>query len=450
MMRARVVLIAVAGTLLLAGSASAASTFYIRGGGNGHGIGMSQYGAYGYALHGKDYRFILAHYYQGTALGLASPNRIVRVLLSTGGSTFNGATRASGKQLQRGTTYHVNANADGSLTLLDQSGTKVGRFGAPLTVSGSGPLEIVGKGLHRGSLELRPDGSGGVQTVEAVGLDDYVRGVISGEMPASWSSEALKTQAVAARTYAITTNVGGASFDVYPDTRSQMYGGVAAETQSTDAAVAATSGQIVTYHGVPAVTYFFASSGGYTENVENVWPGATAEPWLRGVPDPYDGAGGDPYHGWGDDLSIASAATRLAGFVKGAFLGIQVMSHGVSPRVLSADVVGTRGRVRVTGTQLQQVFGLLTTDATFTTISTVPVQPSMPQLIAGAAVRLQGSIFPGPKGAPLAIQTKVGGAWRTIVRARLAAGGRYSAQVPGSGAYRVTFGGLNGPVVNVS
>jgi stage II sporulation protein D len=363
---------------------------------------------------------------------------------------FNGATRAGGKQLQHGATYHVNANSDGSLTVLDQSGKKVGRFNAPLKISGPGPLDIAGKGLYRGSLELRPDGSGGVQTVEAVGLDDYVRGVISGEMPASWSSEALKTQAVAARTYAITTNVGGASFDVYPDTRSQMYGGVAAETQSTDAAVAATRGQIVTYNGAPAVTYFFASSGGYTENIENVWPGATSEPWLRGVSDPYDGAGGDPYHSWGSNLTLAGAAATLTGLVKGALVGIQVTRHGLSPRVLAADVVGTRGRVRVTGTQLQQVFGLLTTYAVFTTISTVPTQRSVPRLVAGAAPGLQGSVFPGRKGAPLAIQTKVTGAWRTIVRARLGAGGKYAAQLPGSGSYRVTYAGLNGPVVTVS
>ncbi len=112
-----------------------------------------------------------------------------------------------------------------------------------------------------------PNGSGGVQTVNAVDLEDYVRGVISWEMPSGWAPEALKVQAVAARTYAITTSVGGAGFDLYADTRSQMYGGVAAETPSTDAAVAATRGQVVTYNGAPVITYFSASSGGHTENV---------------------------------------------------------------------------------------------------------------------------------------------------------------------------------------
>ena len=81
-----------------------------------------------------------------------------------------------------------------------------------------------------------------------------------------------------------------------------------AETPATDAAVAATSGQIVTYDGQPAVTYFFASSGGYTESIQNVWAGATPEPWLRGVPDPYDNAGGDPYHSWSPQMSLTAAA----------------------------------------------------------------------------------------------------------------------------------------------
>ena len=78
-----------------------------------------------------------------------------------------------------------------------------------------------------------------------------------------------------------------------------MYGGVGAETAATDAAVAATSGQIVTYPGARPSPTSSPAPGGYTENIENVWPGATPEPWLRGVPDPYDAAGDDPYHRWG-------------------------------------------------------------------------------------------------------------------------------------------------------
>src|SRR5581483_12257328 len=154
-----------------ASSARAATTFFIRGGGDGHGIGMSQYGSYGYALHGKDYRWILAHYYTGTSIGHVDPNRTVRVLLATGAASFSGATQAGSKQLKPGITYTISPNADGTLTVKNPKGKKVVTAAAPLTVSGTGPLSLAGVGTYRGSLEFRPDGSGGVQTVEAVGLD---------------------------------------------------------------------------------------------------------------------------------------------------------------------------------------------------------------------------------------------------------------------------------------
>src|SRR5437588_12412647 len=113
--------------LALAGPATAASMFYVRGGGDGHGIGMSQYGAYGYALHGKDYRFILAHYYQGTTLGKINPNRLVRVLLATGPVAFSGASNAGTKLLQPALSYTVRPNADGSLSIMGPAGKQVAR-----------------------------------------------------------------------------------------------------------------------------------------------------------------------------------------------------------------------------------------------------------------------------------------------------------------------------------
>ena len=181
----------------------------IKGAGYGHGVGMSQEGALGYAEHGYSYQAILAHYYTGTALGTVS-------------------------------------EAD----------------------EGDGCM-IGGK-------------------VHAIPLETYVRGVVGAEMPASWPLAALEAQAVASRTYALTDHAGGARFDVYADTRSQVYLGTKAHTAATNAAVAATAGQVVTYAGQPAITYFFASSGGMTESVQNAFPGAAPEPWLRGVPDPYD------------------------------------------------------------------------------------------------------------------------------------------------------------------
>ena len=94
-------------------------------------------------------------------------------------------------------------------------------------------------------------------------------------MPSSWHIQALRAQAVTARTYALSTSkTNGGVFDQYPDTRSQVYRGVSAETAASNRAVADTSRQILTYGGKPAVTYFFCTSGGKTENVENSFVGS--------------------------------------------------------------------------------------------------------------------------------------------------------------------------------
>lgn len=466
-------ILGIAASLALAAPAPAASVFYVRGGGYGHGVGLSQYGAYGYALHGADYRTILAHYYQGTTLGAANPGRIVRVLLKTGSAAFSGATRAGSTALNAGVTYSVQPQSGGSLALADSSGKRVGTFPAPLTVTGAGPLTLAGVGRYRGSLQFRAAG-GGVETVNALSLDDYVRGVVAAEMPSSWSPQALEAQAVAARTFAITSHVGGAAFDVYSDTRSQAYRGVAAETRSTNAAVAATGGQIVTYGGRPVTTYFFSSSGGYTENVENVF-GGSPQPWLRGVPDPYDGAGGDPYHRWSYRMSVAAASGKVGGLVKGSLVGIKVLRHGASPRILTASVVGTRGKTTVSGVGLQQRFGLRSTWAQFTTITTnagsvahIPRRTSgahsldisaitaqtaaavsdyVHQVLSAGVPIVYGKVFPGTRGSLLLVQRLAGRRWQTARRAHLGSGGAYRVRVPGAGSYRVLFGGLAGPTV---
>jgi SpoIID/LytB domain protein len=256
-------------------AAQAAPTLVINGAGYGHGVGMSQEGALGYAQHGYDYAAILAHYYTGTALGSVPPNEPVRVLL-------------------------------------------------------------------HGKVRRMP-------------LEAYVRGVVGAEMPADWPLAALEAQAVASRTYALTDRAGGARFDVYADTRSQVYLGARAQTAQTNAAVSATAGKIVTYAGRPAITYFFASSGGATEDVQNGFPGAEPEPWLRGVPDPYDQG---PQHRWSTSMSFAVAAARLRGLVRGAFRGIEVLRRGSSPRILTAYVLGSGGRTQIAGSELASRLGL--------------------------------------------------------------------------------------------
>jgi stage II sporulation protein D len=460
-------------------AAHAASTFYLTGGGNGHGVGMSQYGAYGYALHGKDYKFILAHYYQGTKVRTTSPTQIVKVLLEDGGSAaFSGATKAGHKKLNPNLTYSVKSMSNGELALINPAGKRVGKFAPPLKVTGSGPLNLAGQGAYRGALVFQPDSGGGVMTINALGLDAYVRGVVASEMDASWPQQALRAQAVAARTYAITSDVDGSTYQLYPDTRSQEYGGYNAEAAASNEAVVATRGQIVTYNGAPAITYFFSSSGGYTEDVQNAFQGDPPEPWLIGVPDPYDSAGGDPYHYFVKQLTVGSAARTLSGLFRGALVGIRVKQQGVSHRIISASVVGTKGSSTISGSGIAQRFGLLSTLAQFTTINTyggsTPVtkailraagdNPDVPSIAAetaagavqfvrrlfvGPASIVYGTIFSGAKGAAIKVQQRRGKHWHAVRHVVTRAGGGYSAQVPGAGTYRIVVEGLDGPSVTV-
>jgi stage II sporulation protein D len=436
------------------------SGFYIRGGGDGHGIGLSQYGTLGYAQHGWSYSRILAHYYEGTTIGSVSPSTIIRVLLEDGSASFSGADSKVGtKTLKPATTYAVRPAADGKMDVLDGA-TKVAEVSSPLTVSGPGPLTVAGLGQYRGDLVFRPDSSGGVQTVNALDIEDYVRGVISAEMPSSWPAQALRAQAVAARTYALTSGSVSSTFDVYSDTRSQMYEGVAAETPATDAAVAATRGQAVTYHGVPVVTYFFSSSGGHTESIQNVWLGSSPEPWLRGVPDPYDGAGGNPNHRWAYNLSVPAAARRLRGLIKGSLVGIRVLKHGTSPRIVEAAVVGTGGSTEVTGPALQQDFGLMSTYMAFTTVSTrgaFSASTSGGSGSGGASTgagpsgrrSLSGRVFPTQRGVPVLVQRLEKRGWKTVGRAHTVNGGHYTAGISGPGRYRIKYGEVGGPALTM-
>jgi stage II sporulation protein D len=198
--------------------------------------------------------------------------------------------------------------------------------------------------------------------VVAVPLERYVRGVVAAEMPASWPLAALEAQAIASRTYALTDHAGGSRFDVYSDTRSQVYEGAAAETATSNAAVSDTAGQIVTYAGEPAITFFFASSGGMTEDIQDAWPGSAPEPWLQAVADPYESPSASS---WKVSMSFAAAAARLKGLVKGAFRGIEVLRRGASPRIVSAQVLASGGATQVSGPELEALLGLDSTWAYF-------------------------------------------------------------------------------------
>ena len=459
--------------------AAAATRLVIRGAGFGHGIGMSQYGAYGFAQQGRDHRAILRHYYTGTALGALDQNPEVRVLLQGGKRAVRiaGAAEVGGKLLDPARTYTARAGGSGVL-LRDDRGKDLFTTPAPMRVVAprAGTLRLAGTsvpgvrdGRYRGALELRPAGSG-LNVINAVNLEDYVRGVVSAESPPTWPAEALKAQAVAARTYAITTSKAGDGFDQFADVRSQVYKGALAEFPSTDAAVAATRGRVVTYGGRPATTYFFSTSGGRTENVENSFVGAEPKPWLKGVADPFDQL--SPKHRWGPlRFTAAQVERRLGRLVSGRFKRIKVTQRGASPRVVRALVVGTRGSTAVTGPQLRRAFGLNDTWAYFRTIATttekarrtppsatLPGDPSSggasPDGLRASAARatvsrVAGTVTPARRGAWLRLQRRDGGAWSTVAESRFGRSGRYAITAPRRGTYRVVAGEDAGPSVVV-
>jgi stage II sporulation protein D len=476
----RVALAALACLLVAPVAAQAKSSFVIRGAGFGHGIGLSQYGADGYAEHGFDYRTIVGHYYEGTGLATVSPAPTIRVLLeSAAAPSFSGATDASGRPLDPAKTYSVVRTGASSVALRSPAGRKLATYDGTLRVTGPAPLKLNGlagngvrNGLYRGALEFRTGLFSGVSAINAIGLEDYVRGVVSAESPASWPAAALEAQAVVARSYAITTDAGTGNdgFTAYPDTRSQMYRGVAAESPSTDSAVRSTRGQVVTYGGKPVVTYFFSTSGGKTENVENSFIGALPRPWLQGVDDPFDAV--SPRHRWGPyKMTLAQAGAKLRGLVKGSFRSINVLERGFSPRVVRAQIIGTGGRTNVSGPALRARFGLFDSWAYYTTITSTkktttpsPTTPSTggaqgdpasggtaPTAPAGSATAshavLAGTITPARRGAWVRIQRKAGGRWVTFAWTTTGSGGRYRQRLGSHGVYRVLFQGAPGPEI---
>src|SRR2546421_1952481 len=235
-------------------------TFFISGHGWGHGLGMSQYGAYGYAQHGWTYDRIVKHYYTGTTIGQAPVSR-VRVLLV---DSAKQVTVASKLPLQV-------VDATGSKHALDAGSYAVGagfKYKDPTNPQakpaalpyplefrpGATALALNGPG-YRGSLSVLKLRPAKVRIVKLVDLRLYLRGGVPSEMPKSWALEALKAQAVAARSYPLSHLPAGGGFELYPGTRDQVYLGIPHEAPSTAAAVNATAGPVAFYKGKVASKY---------------------------------------------------------------------------------------------------------------------------------------------------------------------------------------------------
>lgn len=230
------------------------------GSGTEHGLGMSQYGAKGFAEHGMNYRDILSHYYPGTQL------------------------------------------------------STIGNFATNYGDS-----------------------------------EEYLVRVVSGEVSASWPAETLKAQAIAARSYVNKNPMGQ---DCTPRTQA-----CAAPNEAARAAVAATRGQVLTYNGDVIQAYFHSTSGGWTENNENVW-GGTPIPWLRGVASPYETD--SPHWDWKTKSytkqEMADILNKDDRTAVGALQTIKIVGRGVSGRVTSMQIIGSSGTKTVSGPAFKSVF----------------------------------------------------------------------------------------------
>jgi stage II sporulation protein D len=365
-------------------TASATPTFAFTGRGWGHGVGMSQYGALGFAQHGWSHERIVAHYYRGTTLGRVPAARL-RVLLLEARKRLT--VSSEGPMRVRDAAGEAHTLEPGrymlgpGLRLAVDEGEPRALEPPLLFLPETEPLALNGR-RYRGTIELDVE-QGKLRAINGVGLEAYLSGVVPDEVPSDWPAEALKAQAVVARSYAMATRKPG-PFHLYADVRSQVYGGFDAEESETTAAVQATAGQVVTYASKIATTYFFSTSGGKTANVADVWSGNPV-PYLVSVPDPYDTL--SPHHTWGP-VTFGTARLRKALEVPGRLVDIRTTTNG-SGRVAAVVAVGTEGESSVPAGEVRRRLGLR---STWFTLGALALDPAAKPLVYGSRVALTGLV----------------------------------------------------------
>jgi SpoIID/LytB domain protein len=378
MHRRLAVLLAAALTLAAAPHADAAerrepASITVQTWGWGHGKGLSQYGAKNRAEAGQTYRQIVEHYYPGTSWDTAAGK--IRVLLTddtsddvlvdarpglklrpAGGKATTLPATVGNKTVKR---WRIKASGSDSVVSYRASRWKVWDTvpGDAEFAAGNKPITLrtpEGTAQYRGVLRSASAGTGR-DTVNVVGLEAYLRGVVAREIPALWSPEAVKSQSIAARTYAAfeRADAGSRYYDLCDTSHCQVYGGYDDEHPSATAAIKATAREILTYGGEPAFTQFSASNGGHSA--------AGSFPYLVAEADPFDhGYPGDPqtktftgpqvtkhWTGLGDLVSVTVTEEGPAG------------EHG--GRVLEVRIEGTLRTQVTTGSAFASFLGLRST-----------------------------------------------------------------------------------------
>jgi stage II sporulation protein D len=375
------------------------SGFLFRGKGNGHGLGMSQWGARGRSAAGQDYRKILGSYYTGTRIETRDTSANVRIALTddpidlsrpwprlfgalpfvAGPLTVDGvpqlevaASALLGFDVDpTGVPVAFKVNPDGSRaspfpikqSMTIRSINKAGLRTNIMQVMGGDFRPGAEQRRYAGILEIIPKAGSRILPVNVLPMEDYLAGVVPAEMPAYWGIEALKAQATAARTYAV-GHLGGADYDLRASESDQAYSGLTDQRPDSRTAVEATRGQVLTYQGKLITAFYMASDGGHTESSEYRFITWSNGPRLRshlgyltGISDPFDHA---PSWQVGP-FSTTSAATILQDDgrdIGDRLLGVDVLQKDASGRLVGVRLRGSSKTVEVSGPTLRALFGL--------------------------------------------------------------------------------------------
>ena len=412
--------------------APAGTVFLLDGRGWGHGVGMSQWGAEGYARHGFGYRQILAHYYPQTTIEQGNP-RPVRVLLSQGRDAVRIGSAAPFVVLDaRGRKLHLPARSvviDRTFTLRHTS------VAAPSLPAGGTAAAGRLRG-YRGDVVVKRK-PGGLMVVNLLPLDRYLRGVVPWEVPKGWHEATYEAQAVAARSYTLATLKPGKDFDLFPDTRWQMYGGISAERPQTNLAVGATAGEVLGWDGRTIAAFYFSTSGGRTSSIHDAWPKAlrcrTSCRWRIRTTTSRPITSGRPR------CSARAASGR--GWVRGVRDAIVVRNS--SGRAQAVRLLTAHGWKRVAAQRMRTTFKLGSTDFELRALT---LEPPAVRVLFGTHTRVQGWV----RGLGKARLQRLGErGWQTIAPIHAGPNGHFTVSVRAlrSTQLRLAYNGLAGDAV---
>ncbi len=365
-------LVTALGLLLPTAPAGAAEPLELEGRGFGHGIGLSQHGAQRAATQGVGWQRILRTYYPGTRLGRAGGQVAVWISGDDDGDTRVedrpglrlakvGTSRSwsLAKLDPRAEQWRVSADGRGRSVLESRRNGSWRRqqvFTGDAEFSAPAPITLVtpeGRTAYRGVLRSAAASADGTRrdTVNRLSLENYLRGVVPQEVPALWDPDAVRAQAVAARTYAAFERADRAArhYQICDTSQCQVYGGASAEHEASDAAIRATRGRVVTRGGDPIFAQFSASNGGYSVRGPFDYLPARRDPWDR--------------YRWEQTVSVADLETAFDTI--GDYERVEVVERdgrgAWGGRVTRVTVVGSAGSSTVSGDTFRLRLGLRST-----------------------------------------------------------------------------------------